>query len=334
MGTFGERLRREREMRGIGLDEIATATKISTRMLRALEDERFDILPGGIFNKGFVRAYAKFLGIDEEQLVSEYSSAAGDNEIAREKEKFQMPQIKSSDRVSIKEDDRDQEISLEPKSQWGTIAVIVIIAVAIFAGYSVYQKKRVEKQQREEEARQTELLRKEQEAKQAEAARQAALAAAAATPADPSQANPADPNAVQNPGGTTGAPSPNGPATNAALPVPGTVKASEKTPSDAKTPTPDTKPKPTDSAAAKPLGIDLHIKVNHKSWVSISADGKAIVSGNLDAAVERSIHAKDKIVLTVGNAGAVEVSYNGKPIPSLGGPNQVRTLTFTTDGYQ
>jgi cytoskeletal protein RodZ len=77
MGTFGQKLKREREMRGVSLDEIAQATKIGTRSLRALEDEDFDRLPGGIFNKGFVRAYARFLGIDEEQAVADYLIASG-----------------------------------------------------------------------------------------------------------------------------------------------------------------------------------------------------------------------------------------------------------------
>lgn len=77
MGTFGQRIKREREMRGVSLDEIAQATKIGTRSLRALEDEDFDRLPGGIFNKGFVRAYARFLGMDEEQTVADYLVASG-----------------------------------------------------------------------------------------------------------------------------------------------------------------------------------------------------------------------------------------------------------------
>ena len=67
MGAFGDRLRREREMRGITLDEITESTKISRRHLEALEGEHFNQLPGGVFNKGFVRAYAHFLGIDEDQ---------------------------------------------------------------------------------------------------------------------------------------------------------------------------------------------------------------------------------------------------------------------------
>src|SRR5664279_1076356 len=78
MGSFGERLRREREMRGISLDDIAEATKIGTRLLRALEEEHFDLLPGGIFNKGFVRAYAKYLGLNEDEAVADYLVAAGD----------------------------------------------------------------------------------------------------------------------------------------------------------------------------------------------------------------------------------------------------------------
>src|SRR3954466_9040567 len=78
VGSFGDKLKREREMRAITLEEIAEATKIGTRSLRALEEENFDQLPGGIFNKGFVRAYAKFLGIDEEQAVADYITATGD----------------------------------------------------------------------------------------------------------------------------------------------------------------------------------------------------------------------------------------------------------------
>jgi cytoskeleton protein RodZ len=77
MGSFGERMQREREMRGITLEEISEATKISSRSLRALEEEKFDKLPGGIFNKGFVRAYARHVGIDEDQAVADFVAASG-----------------------------------------------------------------------------------------------------------------------------------------------------------------------------------------------------------------------------------------------------------------
>src|SRR5437879_2312663 len=80
MGSFGEKLQREREMRSISLDEIAESTKISSRMLRALEEEEFKKLPGGIFNKGFVRAYSRYLGLDEEQAVTDYLAAESESD--------------------------------------------------------------------------------------------------------------------------------------------------------------------------------------------------------------------------------------------------------------
>ena len=80
MGSFGERMRREREKRGITLDSISQTTKIGTHILEALEKEEFGKLPGGIFNKGFVRSYARFLGMNEEQVLKEFTEVAGDPE--------------------------------------------------------------------------------------------------------------------------------------------------------------------------------------------------------------------------------------------------------------
>ena len=72
MGSFGETLRRERELRGVDLRDIAEATNISLRFLQALEQDRTDVLPGGIFPKAFVRQYATYLGLDPDRLVAEY----------------------------------------------------------------------------------------------------------------------------------------------------------------------------------------------------------------------------------------------------------------------
>jgi len=79
-GTFGESLKREREMRGVTLEEISAATRIATRFLRAIELEEWDQLPGGVFNRGFVRAVARYLGLDEENTVAEYTLAVGDRQ--------------------------------------------------------------------------------------------------------------------------------------------------------------------------------------------------------------------------------------------------------------
>ena len=90
-GTFGEWLRRQREMREIGLREIADHTKISLRYLEAMEADRFDLLPAPIFAKGFLRAYAKYVGLSPDEVVNHYlavhspkeSTAPGDATAAR-----------------------------------------------------------------------------------------------------------------------------------------------------------------------------------------------------------------------------------------------------------
>jgi cytoskeleton protein RodZ len=77
MASFGDNLRRERELRGVELREMADATKISIRFLQALEQDRVDVLPGGIFPRAFVKQYAKFLGLDADRLVAEFDFAFG-----------------------------------------------------------------------------------------------------------------------------------------------------------------------------------------------------------------------------------------------------------------
>lgn len=70
---IGEKLRLERETRGISLRDISEQTRISMRYLEAIETDDYRRLPGGIFNRSFIRAYAKFIGYDEEQAIEEYA---------------------------------------------------------------------------------------------------------------------------------------------------------------------------------------------------------------------------------------------------------------------
>jgi cytoskeleton protein RodZ len=94
MPSFGENLRRERELRGVSLREIADDTKISVRFLQALESDRVDLLPGGIFRRTFVRQYAQHLGLDAERVVAEFVYAHGCEEPAltpRAREKRRLP---------------------------------------------------------------------------------------------------------------------------------------------------------------------------------------------------------------------------------------------------
>src|SRR5689334_25355551 len=84
LATFGEELRREREIRGISLKEIADATKISKRFLDAIERNDHRTLPAPVFTRGFVREYARYLGLNTEDMVNRYNfAAAGDDRIEK-----------------------------------------------------------------------------------------------------------------------------------------------------------------------------------------------------------------------------------------------------------
>ncbi|MEP6719457.1 MAG: helix-turn-helix domain-containing protein [bacterium] len=71
--TIGEQLRIAREERGIPLREISDQTRIQVRYLEAIETNDYKRLPGGIFNRSFVKAYAKYVGYDEKEAVEAYT---------------------------------------------------------------------------------------------------------------------------------------------------------------------------------------------------------------------------------------------------------------------
>jgi cytoskeleton protein RodZ len=72
MLSLGQELKKAREERGIMLTDIAGATHISLRFLQAIENDSYDVLPGGVFNRAFVRKFARTVGFDEEQAVRLY----------------------------------------------------------------------------------------------------------------------------------------------------------------------------------------------------------------------------------------------------------------------
>lgn len=72
MATLGQQLKQSREEKGVSLQEIAESTHISIRFLQAIENDAYDVLPGGVFNRAFVRKFARQVGFDEEQAVNLY----------------------------------------------------------------------------------------------------------------------------------------------------------------------------------------------------------------------------------------------------------------------
>lgn len=99
--TLGEKLRQAREERGISIGEVAEQTRISPHYIELIESDDYRTLPGGIFNKGFVKSYAKYVGIDESEALQDYSrlisSQAGE---LSEEPKTYRPEVLTDERSS------------------------------------------------------------------------------------------------------------------------------------------------------------------------------------------------------------------------------------------
>lgn len=275
-------------MRGITLEEIAEATKIGTRSLRALEEEEFDKLPGGIFNKGFVRAYSRYLGIDEEQAVADYMTAVGDTQPGGRALKPELVTGAAPEKNLWNIDD-DEEPRL-PQIAWGALAVLVILVAAGFAG-ARYVSRHGWPQ-----------LRRAQ--------------AASAQPR------------------TTAAPVPvTPPSATAAAQAPPAVPPATKKAASANTVAPGTA---AETSAATPAqdGFLLRVRAKQDTWVLLIVDGKQEMSGTLAADAEKAVRAQRRVVFKTGNAAAIELFQDGKPLPLLGEEKQVRQVTITPQGIQ
>lgn len=288
MGAFGDRLRREREMRGITLDEITESTKISRRHLEALETEHFDQLPGGVFNKGFVRAYARFLGIDEDQAVADYSTAS--NEQPEPENKFPLEIYEEPNR------------ELNPRRSKLPLVFAVAALVGVLVGYGFWLKSKPHNSASIENTHQT----------------------AAASPASEPQGNaPASPSSTASSSGSASDPAQ--PAVTKE--VPSQVAANTE---------PKREAVPDESAdvpaSGKERAFVVQVIAKEDSWVSIVADGKSVMQRVLPADKHKKIKAGKSLILRTGNAGGIEVSFNGRPLGALGNENEPRTLTFNASG--
>jgi cytoskeleton protein RodZ len=126
MGEFGRTLRQERESRGIALDTITDATKISSRHLSALEEEKFEQLPGGVFNKGIVRGYARVVGLDEDAWVGRFMSAYQESGQLKDDD---ASWIEFAENVSKSRPQEGERPTL--RLRWAGVAVLLTLLAAL-----------------------------------------------------------------------------------------------------------------------------------------------------------------------------------------------------------
>lgn len=93
--TLGEKLKQAREERGVTISEVAEQTRISPLYLDSIDKDDYRPLPGGIFNKGFIKSYAKYVGVDENEAMQDYAHLMATQEPSEEDEetKTYRPQV-------------------------------------------------------------------------------------------------------------------------------------------------------------------------------------------------------------------------------------------------
>ena len=308
--AFGERLRRERETRGISLDEIAASTKIGTRLLRALEEDRFDMLPGGIFNKSYVRAYARHIGIDEEQAVADYLKAA--------REAAPDVRLIAHQNSSMHGDShRYRTGSSVSRSGFSLIPVLILLLViaGTAGGWRLYKQRQQDRRQPTTTLNVTAQL--------PGSAGQTALSSSSGNTAL-GQTGPAASALPLETGGIPQSRANSPDAVNAAARA---VEAAESSPHP---PGPDMSAVPAGAQGAVPFEVTIRAK--DRARVEIKSDGKVLVQGVMNPADVKTIHATNKVVFWTANAGDVELSFNGKNVPLNGGENDEQVLVFNSHG--
>lgn len=128
MASLGQDLKRERELRGISLKEISSSTKISLRFLQALEEDRLDILPSKFFIKAILRAYAKFIGLEEDYVLNKYYEASLELE-----QSLESKQIKRKTRPVVTKNIK--------KLIYAVALIIILLLFLFFLYYLFFLKK-------------------------------------------------------------------------------------------------------------------------------------------------------------------------------------------------
>lgn len=331
MTSFGENLRQARTARNITLQEIAASTKISTRALQALEDEHFEQLPGGIFNKGFVRAYARYVGIDEEKALAEYLVAA------------KVP----PSGIDMEVLSTQVAAAAGARQPWSpnaaTVAGVLAVLVALGMGGLWLNEQRKEMAAR----------RSAESAVSNPPAQTTVVTTPEPNPSLQSAAGGGELNATQNAtqGATQNATQDASNDANQASAA-NAVAASSANQATASQPpaapvAPVSKTPTTPASAVSRTGaaqskatapVEVSISATTRVWVSVQSDGKTVETLTLDPEKpetrSRSYTAKEKLLLVVGNPAGLSVTYNGKPAGVLGLSGQRATITFTPRGIE
>jgi cytoskeleton protein RodZ len=303
MTSIGETLRRERQRRNLDLPKIAGELKISVRFLEAMEEDDFGKLPGGVFTKSFVRQYADFLGLDSDEMAAEVARIVEPEPVVAESpgKKPDVPGIQlemsENDWQSVRE-------RPAPLPSWFKAGMLLVALMLVCSGvYWWFQRPRHP-------------------------------VVAHETPSAPKVSpvaetvNPTPPPVVAPPAAapsSTAPPSPTEDSTEAAA----KPASGEPTTVEAASTSAGPNPAPNPNATVR-----VGITADEAVWIRAEVNGKYQFSGTLQPHETRNIDADGEVTLRLGNAGGATITLNGKPVGEVGPKGQIRTVQFTSGGFQ
>jgi cytoskeleton protein RodZ len=276
-GSLGAWLRTQREARGVSLREIADSTKISVRYLEALEHDRFEILPAPVFTRGFLREYARVVGLDPDEAVNLFLLAAD--------ERPELPAEEPSPRAAGGPSPLGYGLLL-------LLGVVLLLGIAALVSWWARGRTGGPPEPTASPPAAAVQAPGDSAGEPGTAMRAAGGPARepAPTPADPTRLEP-DSHSVPTPA--------------AAVPVSSAPVAQVAT----------SLPPATPSAPAAAAPMRLVLEFSEDCWVELVVDGGRRTSELRTSGEVVNVEVERSVLLTVGNVAAVRVEVDGRPFP-------------------
>ena len=334
MVSFGQHLKEEREKRGISLDELRRRTRISRRVLEALEHGDASVLPSPVIMRGFLKAYAEVVGLDFDEILSTYRQAVNE-----------APPSSPMSVRSVPEPKRPRlGVILGVTAAIFIVVALLLRAMGDHAPPPLVQSPAPAKVPAQAPALPEAPAAPAQTAPTAPATTPTAAPATApatsptASPTASPMTAPAGPYATQRlgyPAGPYATPRPGYPAATTPQAKPVTQTATQpyatQRPGYPAAATPQAKPATAAQAtAAYPRRPGqphlLKVRALEQTWVRLARDDGSVKEYLLKPGEQVVWEATERFNLTVGNATGLDVSLNGRSVGPLGQPGQVVSL--------
>lgn len=285
-----------REAQGMPLEEVATKTFIPIRILKALEAAETFKLPEPIFVQGFIKRYAKLVGLDGEALAREIPLDQApiavnivkepvsralvppiNRRVSLDELKFNAPADALFSRLAPAPDDRSTPQEPFDRPVWLIPALAGLVGFGVLVGAIAL------------------ITNRPQPVTTAPSPSAKPKASIKPSPiAVPSESPRVEPSAIATP---------------------------------SPSPSPVVTPSPTANLTTGPVNVVLNL--SDDSWVEVKSDGKVVFEGTMAKGSNQNWSAQKEIEVTSGNAGAVTVSQNQKPGKVMGSAGDVKTTTFS-----